>query len=158
MGLLEEILAEIADATGEILSEQLKSEKARKDKFSKNSKEAEDFFKQLGQKTKNKRKQKIRKTPAKTNVKRKSPSESMTPIEATSKKNVEDVPIEERLRRYKQSKRSEENQHLQKDKNALLTFTNLEKVSSTKKYKQILKSRKGAKDAFIYSIIFERKV
>lgn len=158
MGLLEEILAEIADIGTEVLSEQAKSEKARKDKFSKSSKEAEEFFQKLGQKSKNKNNQKMRKSPAKTNVQRKSPSESMTPIEATSKTNVEDIPISERLRRYKQSKRSVEIQNLQKEENALLTFTTLEKTSRTKKYKQILKSRKGAKDAFIYSTIFERKV
>lgn len=157
MGLFEEILAEIVDVGIDVVSQQSKKETARKARLNKSYKEIEDFFQNLGHKY-NKDNKRPRNLSVKSNTNQKSTSESKTPIELSDNKHVEDIPIEERLRRYKQTKKNEDNRRLQRNKDVLLTFKILEKKSRTKKYKQILNSREGAKDAFIYSSIFERKV
>lgn len=158
MGLLTDLLSELADIGAEVVSEQLKSEKERKDRINKNGKKAEEFLQRIEKEYKNKYYKSVKNSSVKTNIKTENPTESKTPIEAEANKNIEDIPIEERLKRYKETKRNSEAKSLQREKNDILEFTNLENKKRTKKYKQILKSRNGARDAFIYSTIFEKKV
>lgn len=157
MGLLIDLLSKLAEIGNEVVSEQLKSDKARKDRINKNGKKAEEFLQRIEKEYKNKNYKSGKKSSVKTNIKRKNPTEFQTLIEADVNKNIEDIPIEERLRRYKETKRNAEVKTLQREKNDSLEFTNLEKKKNTKKYKNILKSRGGARNAFIYSTIFEKK-
>lgn len=158
MGLITDLLSELAEIGVEVVSDQLKSDETRKDRINKSGKKAEEFLQRIEKEYKNKNYKSGEKSSVKTNIKRENLTESKTPIEAEANKNIEDIPIEERLKRYKETKRKAEAKSLQKEKNDILEFTNLENKKRTKKYKQILKSRNGARDAFIYSTIFEKKV
>lgn len=158
MGLITDLLSELAEIGVEVVSDQLKSDETRKDRINKSGKKAEEFLQRIEKEYKNKNYKSGEKSSVKTNIKRENLTESKTPIEAEANKNIEDIPIEERLKRYKETKRKAEAKSLQRDKNDILEFTNLENKKRTKKYKQILKSRNGARDAFIYSTIFEKKV
>lgn len=158
MGLIIDLLSELAEIGVEVVSDQLKSDETRKDRINKSGKKAEEFLQRIEKEYKNKNYKSGEKSSVKTNIKRENLTESKTPIEAEANKNIEDIPIEERLKRYKETKRNAEAKSLQREKNDILEFTNLENKKRTKKYKQILKSRNGARDAFIYSTIFEKKV
>ncbi|MGY3775680.1 hypothetical protein [Helcococcus sueciensis] len=158
MGLITDLLSELAEIGVEVVSDQLKSDETRKDRINKSGKKAEEFLQRIEKEYKNKNYKSGEKSSVKTNIKRENLTESKTPIEAEANKNIEDIPIEERLKRYKETKRKAEAKSLQREKNDILEFTNLENKKRTKKYKQILKSRNGARDAFIYSTIFEKKV
>ena len=158
MGLITDLLSELAEIGVEVVSDQLKSDEARKDRINKSGKKAEEFLQRIEKEYKNKNYKSGEKSSVKTNIKRENPTESKTLIEAEANKNIEDIPIEERLKRYKETKRNSEAKSLQREQNDILEFTNLENKKRTKKYKQILKSRNGARDAFIYSTIFEKKV
>lgn len=158
MGLIIDLLSELAEIGVEVVSDQLKSDETRKDRINKSGKKAEEFLQRIEKEYRNKNYKSGEKSSVKTNIKRENLTESKTPIEAEANKNIEDIPIEERLKRYKETKRKAEAKSLQREKNDILEFTNLENKKRTKKYKQILKSRNGARDAFIYSTIFEKKV
>lgn len=67
---------------------------------------------------------------------------------------VEETPLDERLKRYKETKKKMK--VIQKEVENI-TSPNV-KMKSKNKYKRVLKNRNSAKDAFIYSTIFERKV
>lgn len=71
---------------------------------------------------------------------------------------VEDTPLDERLRRYKETKNKMKviQKEIQKEVENI-TSPNV-KMKSKNKYKRVLKNRNSAKDAFIFSTIFERKV
>lgn len=95
---------------------------------------------------------------SKTNINENSDIKSDIKREDYKTTKVEDTPLDERLRRYKETKNKMKviQKEIQKEVENI-TSPNV-KMKSKNKYKRVLKNRNSAKDAFIFSTIFERKV